>query len=296
MDIRKLSDDEVIAGLDNRVEFETTNEAEMIDYIREVLYRRLWLKYHANNIYDFMTGAHYHYPPAVAQRKIDAARMMEVFPEIKELMLREELNISQLGMLAQALRQKEISLEAQAQVLDLMRGQNIENSRIIINEAFEIQVKKRESVRLQRDGSVRLNATFSKEEWEIITKAKELISHSVPSGEIAKVLTYCAAFTVSKKDLSTSAAEVKPRQSQGVSRASRRFVFKRDKTCRFQHPDGRFCGSKYQLQVDHIISKWKGGSNDVENLQLLCGVHNRHKYRTEIKYQSSQAHPAGSGP
>jgi ribosomal protein L22 len=283
MDIRELSDDEVIAGLDKRVEFETTNEAEMIDFIREVMFRRIWLKYGADNMYDFMTRAHYHYPPSVAQRKTDAARIMEVFPEVKDLMLAEELNVSQLGMLATALRQKEISVEKQREVLETMRGQTIENTRIILNEAYEMEVKKREKIRVQRDGSVRADLTFTKEEWEIITRAKELVSHSVPSGEIAKVLAYCAAFTVSKKDSTVTAAkEVKPRQSQGVSRASRRFIFKRDKSCRFQHPDGRTCGSKYQLQVDHIISKWKGGSNEPENLQLLCGIHNRYKYEREI--------------
>jgi hypothetical protein len=284
MDVRELSDEEVIAGLDKRVEFETTNEAEMIDFIREVMFRRIWLKYGADNMYDFLTRAHYHYPPSVAQRKTDAARIMEVFPDVKELMLAEELNVSQLGMLATALRQKEISVEKQREVLESMRGQTIENTRIILNDAFEMEVKKREKIRIQRDGSVRVDMTFTKEEWEIITRAKEVVSHSVPSGEIAKVLAYCAAFTVSKKDSTVTAAkEVKPRQSQGVSRSSRRFVFKRDKSCRFQHPDGRFCGSKYQLQVDHIISKWKGGSNDVENLQVLCGMHNREKYQRELR-------------
>jgi hypothetical protein len=147
MDVRELGDEELIAGLDKRVEFETTNEAEMIDFIREVMVRRVWLKYGADNMYDFMTRAHYHYPPSVAQRKTDAARIMEVFPEVKELMLAEELNVSQLGMLATALRQKEICVEKQREVLELMRGQTIENTRVSLNEAFEMEGKKREKIR-----------------------------------------------------------------------------------------------------------------------------------------------------
>jgi 5-methylcytosine-specific restriction endonuclease McrA len=289
-DVRKFSDEMLIAVLDKRVEFESLNEAEMIDSIREVMFRRLWLKFGANSMFDFMTRAHYHYAPVVAQRKIDAARIMQLFPEVKDLILLGDVNLTQLGMMASALRQKPASPKVQREILEAIRGQTIKNTQVILNETLEIEVKERPKVRVQRDGSVRVEMTFSKENWDVINRAKEVVSHSVPSGEWTEVLAYCARFTVSKKDLSTSIREVKVRQSQsqsqsqGVSRASRRFVFQRDRSCRFRHADGRVCGSRYQLQVDHIVSRWAGGSNDVENLQLLCGIHNRYKYECEVMH------------
>lgn len=290
-EVRKLSDEMLIAILDKRVELETFNEAEMIDYIREVMHRRLWVKYGATSMFDFMTRAHYHYAPVVAQRKIDAARLMHLFPEIKELILSGDLNLTQTGMLASALRQKTTPLKVQREILESIRGQTIKNTQIILNETLEIEVKERPKVRVQRDGSVRVELTFSKEQWEEIERAKDVVSHSVPSGELAEVLTYCSKFTVSRKGLSDApllpSLEVRARQSQGVSRAARRFVFLRDKTCRHRHSDGRFCHSRYQLQVDHIISLWKGGSNNIENLQLLCAFHNRQKYEREIEGTAS---------
>jgi hypothetical protein len=212
---------------------------------------------------------------------------MQLFPEIKELILLGEVNLTQLGMLASALRQKPTPPKMQREILEAMRGQTIKNTQVILNEILEIEVKERPKVRVQRDGSVRVELTFSKEQWEEIERAKDLVSHSVPSGELTEVLTYCAHFTISKKSPVSGeellpSMEVKPRQSQAVSRAARRFVFQRDKTCRQRHADGSFCGSRYQLQVDHIVSRWKGGSHDIENLQLLCGLHNRFKYEQEI--------------
>lgn len=47
-------------------------------------------------------------------------------------------------------------------------------------------------------------------------------------------------------------------------RAHKERVFDRDgRTC-------RYCGSDENLQIDHIISRKRGGTHDLENLQVLC--------------------------
>jgi hypothetical protein len=293
MDLHKLSDEMLIAILDKRTQLEVLNEAEMVDFIREVMHRRLWLKYGATSIFDFMTRAHYHYAPVVAQRKLDAARLMQLFSEVKELILAGEVNLTQLGMLASALRQRSTPPKVQREILAAIRGQTIKNTQIILNEMLEIEVKTRPKIRIQRDGSVRVELTFSKQQWKDIEHAKDVVSHSVPSGELTEIFAYCSRFTAAKKDRSQNdqplpSMEVKLRQSRGVSRAARRFVFQRDKSCRQRHADGSFCESRYQLQVDHILSRWKGGSNTVENLQLLCGLHNREKYEQEIAAETGR--------
>src|SRR4051812_10780763 len=121
--VRKLSNEMLIAILDKRVEVEALNEAEMTDFIREIMSRRLWLEYGATSMFDFMTRSHYHYASVVAQRKIDAARMMQVFPEVKDLILAGDVNLTQLGMLASSLRQKPVARKVQREILQSMRGQ-----------------------------------------------------------------------------------------------------------------------------------------------------------------------------
>src|SRR5690606_1326090 len=64
--------------------------------------------------------------------------------------------------------------------------------------------------------------------------------------------------------------------------ATKRAVYQRDKCCQWRNPrTGRVCGSKFQLQIDHIRPIWAEGENNPENLQLLCATHNRMKYKIE---------------
>ena len=47
------------------------------------------------------------------------------------------------------------------------------------------------------------------------------------------------------------------------------------------------CGSTRRLQVDHIISRYHGGSNDPANLQTLCAVCNQHVSIREMHFRKT---------
>jgi 5-methylcytosine-specific restriction protein A len=49
-----------------------------------------------------------------------------------------------------------------------------------------------------------------------------------------------------------------------VRKKMTRLVMKRDKH------ECRICGSKKNLQIDHIYPMARGGTNDLDNLQILC--------------------------
>ena len=77
---------------------------------------------------------------------------------------------------------------------------------------------------------------------------------------------------------------------EAIPAETKRIIFRRDRVCRWVHPEngqkngretGTICGGTFQLQIDHVKPVHQGGGNQPANLQVLCGVHNRLKYRIE---------------
>jgi 5-methylcytosine-specific restriction endonuclease McrA len=65
--------------------------------------------------------------------------------------------------------------------------------------------------------------------------------------------------------------EARPASRKHLSASKRKRILLRDK--------GRCvkCGSKKNLEIDHVVPLARGGSNRLENLQLLCQECNRSK-------------------
>ncbi len=132
--------------------------------------------------------------------------------------------------------------------------------------------------------------SFQKETKELIEEAKNLLSHIHPQGASFEELFVAglkAIITNNKKQLS-----VKSRKSPKITATAvggviyknpryippiiKREIFKRDKnSCTYRHRSGEICGSKWQVEVDHIKPLVLGGKTEKENLRLLCRAHNQ---------------------
>ena len=59
--------------------------------------------------------------------------------------------------------------------------------------------------------------------------------------------------------------------------ATRKKVYQRDGgRCCYESQDGRRCSAAGRLEFDHIVPLAKGGSDDADNLRLLCRTHNQY--------------------
>ncbi len=122
-----------------------------------------------------------------------------------------------------------------------------------------------------------------KEDLETLTA---LLSHKVPRGDLASVLREAIRCGIEKHGKRRGAVEperkrpAKPevnrahRDTRAIPLAVRREVWRRDGgRCTWTGPDGRRCGSRWQLELDHITPPLFGGGATADNLRLRCKPH-----------------------
>ena len=133
----------------------------------------------------------------------------------------------------------------------------------------------RYEVRFTADGETR----------RLLREAQDLLSHAVPTGDLAAV--FHRALTVLVADLKRRkfGATSRPRSgrasnadSRTPTAAVRREVAARDEgRCRFVSRDGHRCEETRFLQFHHVVPYARGGRATVDNIQLRCRAHNGHE-------------------
>lgn len=281
--------------------------AEIIEHIAEVDRRKLYVQYDCKNLFDYMTRV-LKYSAGSAQRRIDAARLLADVPDLKSNLQNGLLNLTQVSIVAQSIKaakkesRPKTTIAQKRLMLNQVRGKTISQSQLIAAQELKISPITFEKKKTQADESVRIELNLTKEQAALLEQAQLLISHVDPGASIATVMEAALREFVKKRDpasikrpqktKSTSTMEVNPSPASPALNATsfkrspipaqtKRDVFQKYQYCQWRHDNGEICGSKFQLQIDHIQSVCKGGTNEAENLQVLCSAHNKIKYLEE---------------
>jgi hypothetical protein len=276
MNLQKLSNDELAENLKSLISKEREILSEILEHILEIDRRKFYLKMAYSSLFDYLTK-HLGYSAGSAQRRIDAARLMKDVPELSEKLESGSLNLSQVSLVQKAIRQKKVQISHKLEILEVLENKSFFESQSIVSKAFDLEIKEKTKITNQKDESVRLEITLSKEQWEKLQHMKSLLPNG--SGEWSEVLEYLADKVIEKK---TKAKTLPKPSKERVNISMRKHIRNRDQCC--QHKDkttGRICGTKLNLQIDHIKPLWAGGESTEENLQVLCANHNRYRYRQQ---------------
>src|SRR5881628_2326378 len=130
-----------------------------------------------------------------------------------------------------------------------------------------------------------LQCTLDQAGHDLLRYAQELLSHRVPSGDIADVLLCVLKAAIPQLEKEKFAASEKPRAARRPAAGTRhvpahvkRAVWKRDDgRCTFVGENGRRCESRHGIEFDHVQEIARGGTATVSGIRLRCRAHNQYE-------------------
>lgn len=138
-----------------------------------------------------------------------------------------------------------------------------------------------------------MHLTIPKSMHDKIRRAQCLLSHAIPSGDVAKVLERALDLMLAYEERRISSARPATTKSSRPGRVPskvpassrgryipprvRRAVWERDQgQCTFVTLAGHRCSARRFLEIDHVEPVARGGRSTVEGLRLRCRAHNQY--------------------
>lgn len=304
--LKKLADEALISKIKNLVSIERKLTQVMILHIAELDRRKLYLRMAYSSLYDYLTQE-IGYSEGAAQRRIDAARLCQSVPELAQKIESGTIKLSQVSHMQKICRQvkKEsgqiVSTQVRQIILEKLENKNSAATQTIVAEALKIEPRQEEILKksFQADESVRVELTFSKDEFALIEQAQAMLSSKTNGGLKDAFLELVQDFLKNRlpktdktnnlmaspdnKDKDLQNSLTLSTATAAVTLKTKKVIHHRDQFCQFKNTStGKICGSKYFLEVDHIQPRFAAGDNSFENLRLLCRNHNQFRYHAGL--------------
>ncbi len=287
MNLKNMSDQVLLENTENLVRRERELLGEVLHHFREIERRRLFSQLGYKSIFDYATKK-LGYAEDQAARRISAMRLLKELPEIEAKIADGSLTLTNLSMAQTLFRQEGKRMSASMSSSGFSKGEKLdflskienkskrEAEKVVIAHSSEPAQLTPERFRAVTETHVEIKFIASNELQEKLGKIKGLLAHSHPNMSMAEAISLLCDMAIQKLDPAEKAKEQKrtektrtekssaPDIKRRITAGERRQVWKRaGSQC-------RNCGSTHALQIDHIQPKALGGSDEAENLRLLC--------------------------
>jgi 5-methylcytosine-specific restriction endonuclease McrA len=287
-----MSDHELEFRLRELASQERTITAEILQLILIAETRGLPLQRGYPSTLDWLV-AEFKYSESAAFRRIQAARLMKNAPEIKSKLASGVFNLTNLAKAQSVFKRHEkitgekLSPDSKISVLELVENKTGHQAERILYEQMPEASHSLKADRLTAldAESSRLSVVLTADTIKKLNEIQEALggkNANLGLGELVSHLIEKVHSQIAKKDTTSathpSTAAVKRRnKSPRIPKSVRAEVKERaGHRCEFiDESSGRRCSSKRQLELDHIIPKFMGGTDNVQNLRLLCRSHNQ---------------------
>ena len=300
MSLKDLRDKELNLNLLKMVQHERKLTSQILDYLKEVEDRMLFAKRGYPSLFSYCTEF-LGYSESAAQRRISSMRLLKEVPQIKEQITSGALSLSNISKAASFFRQeKKLSQKTYTpieknKILQSLQGKTQKQAE---EELVKINPRTFQNIDKQRVVSseiTELRLTLDKKTMEKLNRLKELKPDLGTQELLDWMLSRCLKQVdplekpkrILKPEKKSLPQRTRPRTlRRPISKTIRYQVWQKAKaSCEFKdHINSRYCKSKTGLEIDHVQPLSLGGSDDLNNLRLLCREH--HKLVTQQSFKS----------
>ena len=281
--LKDLTGDELMERLRASCRNEQRLIVAFIELLIEVDQRRLDLLLGCNSMHDFCVRK-LHMSGGVAYRRINAARLVQRFPFLLELIESGALHLSGLVILRPYLTDETVARKlaedaswcSETRIYELLAERY---PRADVPERISPFWGSSHTEPLS-PSTYLVQLTISAATHAKLLQARDLLSHRFPDGNLAAVVDRALDVLLKSRERregATSRKSAAPPADPGrVTDAVRREVFARDgKRCTFTSASGERCPALALVEVDHMAAYSRGGTGELSNVRLLCRAHNR---------------------
>lgn len=292
--LKALSNEDLIIRLRESVARERVSCAAVLRCLIEFENRRLHEPQACSSLFIYCTRV-LGYSEAAAYKRIQAARATRECPAVFEWLESGRIHLSAIAVLAPFLNRGNC-----LELLAMAEGKTkVELEFLAASLSPRPSSKLRTAIEPLSGEMVRIVFAARRETYEKLERARQILRHKFPFGQIEAVFHQALEDLLDKRDpdrrLERRQGEVHHSREAGgqptpgsASAASRRIpqrvkdeVWRRDAgRCAYAGLDGRRCEERAFLEYDHVVPYALGGrSDDARNIRLLCRAHNQEASR-----------------
>ena len=180
--LQKLTNDELEFRLKDLVQKERKLLHIILEHIKEVSRRELYLAKAYSSMYEYLTKE-MGYSGSSAMRRLEAANLLKDLPSLAENIKNGSVNLTQVCELSRAIKEKErathtrIPTEVKHGLLAQIASKTTAETQKILAESLDLPLQMQDKKRVQQDESVRLEITLSKEQFEKLRSSRDELIH-----------------------------------------------------------------------------------------------------------------------
>jgi hypothetical protein len=275
----KLSNADFHKALERAFQLSRKQELLVVHLMREADRRKIWAEMGYQSLMDYCVRS-FKISETDFYRKRSILDTIREIPEIEAKILEGKLNTTSVSQAATFLKReakllnRPITTSEKRDVLFQLEGKSFREVQRELSphgDSSTAQNPYAAPTRIQRTYYSTPNLEM------LIERAKKAFAPLLPPGaDHADLLT--KVFEIALHAAGTP-LEPKTQDREPISETIRLAVSRRDNfACAYVNPrTGLRCGSKHQLELNHITPYSRGGDDSIENLRLVCRTHNQHR-------------------